>query len=166
MAGSRKQQAPLGCSVKCKGVQAPLHGSWWGSPLKPRNVVITGTQGGIFPTAASMLGRVEKPASFIAKPHLKCLQRLRLLHPILGLPPHLHIPLAGAVQCPAPILHGKPLKELLPTAVQCQQQNAALLLISGSVVPKCSRHQDTAEGSPCSVLPAGTRNPPPSPTAL
>jgi len=48
VAGSRKQQAPLSCSVKCKGFQAPLRGSWWGSPLKPRNMVITGTQGGDF----------------------------------------------------------------------------------------------------------------------
>lgn len=90
------------------------------APWNPGTWSLQEHSGGIFPTAASMLGRVEKPASFIAKPHLKCLQRLRLLHPILGLPPHLHIPLAGAVQCPAPILQGKPPKNCCP-----QQCNAS-----------------------------------------
>lgn len=166
MAGSRKQQAPLGCSVKCKGFQAPLHGSWWGSPLKPRNVVITGTQGGDFSHSCIHAWQGGETSFVYCKTPLEVFAKAQVApsHPgTAPTPPH---PAGRSSAVPSSNSAGEASEELLPTAVQCQQQNAALLLISGSIVPKCSRHQDTAEGSPCPVLPAGTRNPPPSPTAL
>lgn len=74
----------------------------------------------------SMISRVEKSASFIAKPHLKYLQRYRLLHPILGLrsgsssaptPPH---PPGSSSTVPSPHFCGGSLQKKC-----CPQQCSA-----------------------------------------
>lgn len=78
-----------------------------GKPLDTQECGHYRNTGGDF--SPSMIRRVEKSASFIAKPHLKYLQSAGCSIPSWGsgqdpsLPPHLHIPLAAAVQCPAPI---------------------------------------------------------------